>query len=176
MTHAFVYKWTNTSTQEYYIGVHKGTPDDGYIGSGKKFRLKYLSCPELFKREIIQSFSTYEDALIFEESLVTQEVISDKLCLNLKTGGSGGGVAGWASRVNTKQRVLNRKENARKRGISYCQHRIGTKFTEETKKILSEKAKSRPKVECPNCKKVGSISQMKQWHFLNCKELSVEVN
>ena len=35
MNEAFVYKWMN-DRGEYYIGVHTGTPEDGYIGSGLK--------------------------------------------------------------------------------------------------------------------------------------------
>lgn len=33
----FVYKWTNKLNGKWYIGSHKGTPDDGYIGSGVVF-------------------------------------------------------------------------------------------------------------------------------------------
>lgn len=33
----FVYVWINRTNGRYYIGSHKGTPDDGYIGSGKAF-------------------------------------------------------------------------------------------------------------------------------------------
>ena len=28
---SFVYEWTNKNTDMKYIGVHKGTPDDGYV-------------------------------------------------------------------------------------------------------------------------------------------------
>jgi len=33
----FIYKWTNLINGKMYIGSHKGTIDDGYIGSGKYF-------------------------------------------------------------------------------------------------------------------------------------------
>jgi len=42
--------------------------------------------------------------------------------------------------------------------------RKGIKFTEEHKEKL------RRKVECPHCGKIGGISQMKRWHFDNCKK------
>jgi len=35
----FVYVWFHKDTGRYYIGSHRGSPDDGYIGSGKHFRL-----------------------------------------------------------------------------------------------------------------------------------------
>jgi hypothetical protein len=50
---AFVYKWTNTETNKIYIGKHKGTPDDGYISSGKAFMAAYLTDPTKFERTII---------------------------------------------------------------------------------------------------------------------------
>ena len=93
---AFVYKWQNIQTGEYYIGVHKGSVDDGYIGSGKKFIAKYRSAPTAFKRTIIQKFKTYQDALALESQLVTKDLIlSDSSCLNLKPGGEGGGFSFW---------------------------------------------------------------------------------
>jgi hypothetical protein len=54
MTHeSFVYKWTNINTGKFYIGKHKGTPDDGYISSGKSFLDCYHAEPSMFKREIM---------------------------------------------------------------------------------------------------------------------------
>ena len=34
----FVYVWLNKLNGRYYIGSHKGSPDDGYTGSGKAFK------------------------------------------------------------------------------------------------------------------------------------------
>ena len=34
----FVYKWINNIDGKYYIGSHKGTKTDGYIGSGIVFK------------------------------------------------------------------------------------------------------------------------------------------
>ena len=39
----FVYRWTDTSNGMYYIGSHKGTPGDGYVGSGTWFMRAYKS-------------------------------------------------------------------------------------------------------------------------------------
>jgi len=43
--------------------------------------------------------------------------------------------------------------------------------TEETKQLMShkQKGKDRPKINCPYCLMVGEISNMKRWHFNNCK-------
>ena len=50
---SFVYKWTNINTGKFYIGKHLGTPDDGYISSGKAFLDCYWADPNMFKREIM---------------------------------------------------------------------------------------------------------------------------
>lgn len=42
------------------------------------------------------------------------------------------------------------------------------KHTEESKKMMR---KPKEKVICPNCHQVGGISQMKRWHFTNCKNI-----
>lgn len=168
---AFVYKWINIETNEYYVGVHKGSTNDGYIGSGKKFKAKYNKYPHLFKREIILECNSYDEALNVEKKLITEKTIeNDKLCLNLKPGGSGGGIPGWAKKVDFKKRVEIRKKNAKRNGISYGQHRVGSKWSDEIKQKLSKIAKNRKKIQCPYCSKIGPIPQMEQWHFRNCKE------
>ena len=49
----FVYRWIDTSNKMYYIGSHKGTPDDGYIGSGTWFMRAYSKRPDSFVRQIL---------------------------------------------------------------------------------------------------------------------------
>lgn len=44
--------------------------------------------------------------------------------------------------------------------------RYGVKHSEETKEKMR---KPKEKVKCPYCDKIGGISQMKRWHFDNCK-------
>jgi len=47
----------------------------------------------------------------------------------------------------------------------------GKKLSAETRKKQSEAmiGRSKPKLECPHCNKVGGAPAMKQWHFDNCK-------
>jgi hypothetical protein len=49
----FVYEWTDNTNGMKYIGLHKGCPLDGYIGSGTRFKKAYSQRPELFVRRII---------------------------------------------------------------------------------------------------------------------------
>ena len=45
-------------------------------------------------------------------------------------------------------------------------------FNDEVMKGFSErhKGKSKPKVECPHCKKMIAVNTSKRWHFDNCKD------
>jgi len=44
---------------------------------------------------------------------------------------------------------------------------FGKSQSDATRAKISEKAKR--KAECPNCGKIGSVSNMKRWHFDSCK-------
>lgn len=89
---AFVYVWYRNTTEEYYIGVHCGNPNDGYIGSGHIFKDKYKACPEEWVRKFVFPCGTYEEALTLESELVDEDLLRDVKCLNLKTGGNNGRV------------------------------------------------------------------------------------
>lgn len=66
----FVYRWTDTSNGMYYIGSHKGTPDDGYIGSGTWFKSAYKKRPNSFHREILYIGKDYREL----EEFILKEV------------------------------------------------------------------------------------------------------
>lgn len=51
---SFVYKWIDSFTGMMYIGVHKGTLDDGYVCSSKYMLEEYNKRPKDFSREILE--------------------------------------------------------------------------------------------------------------------------
>jgi group I intron endonuclease len=55
----FVYLWRNTENGKMYLGSHKGSIDDKYIGSGTYFKRAYKKNPELFERTIIYEGEDY---------------------------------------------------------------------------------------------------------------------
>lgn len=85
----FTYKTTNIINNKFYYGVHSTyNLDDGYIGSGKLFKLavrKYKK--ENFKREIISFYDTRKDAAFAESLLITEEMVNDVNCYNVNFGG-----------------------------------------------------------------------------------------
>lgn len=78
----FVYKWVDSSNGMWYIGSHKGNPDDGYIGSGTRFTNAYSKRPESFNRQIIYIGSDYREL----EDFILEELdaANDTKSYNLK--------------------------------------------------------------------------------------------
>jgi len=88
----YFYKITNIINGNFYYGIHKtNNLNDGYLGSGKRiqYALKKYGI-ENFEKEIVEFFDTYEESLNFESEFVTENLILDPSCYNLKKGGSGG--------------------------------------------------------------------------------------
>jgi hypothetical protein len=52
-----------------YVGTHKGTPDDGYVCSGKLMIEEYNKRPHDFKREVM-AFGSYNDMINFETKIL----------------------------------------------------------------------------------------------------------
>jgi hypothetical protein len=87
-----VYLTTNIVNNKIYVGVHKTENSnifDGYFGNGLSLKDQYyLNHPKEpfhyavkkygfknFKREVIKSFKTIEEALALEEEIVNEEFI-----------------------------------------------------------------------------------------------------
>ncbi len=88
----FLYKTTCQISGRFYVGVHSTFDlDDGYLGSGTILK-NSLKCHGVknHKREILEFFT--DPALMFarEREIITEEFISDPLCMNIKVGGNGG--------------------------------------------------------------------------------------
>lgn len=84
----FVYKTTNTKNGKFYIGVHGGERDDGYLGSGKLIKLAIKKHgASSFIREIIHEYDTLECALMKESEIVNEDFIKREDTYNLVLGG-----------------------------------------------------------------------------------------
>ena len=64
----FIYEWTNKLDGMKYLGSHKGTINDGYTGSGRRFEnAKNKYGIENFKRSIVEYIEKEEDILVREQ-------------------------------------------------------------------------------------------------------------
>ena len=122
-----IYKTINLINGKIYIGVHK---ENGkfYLGSGKLLKQaieKYGI--DNFKKEILFSYETSEDAYKKEYQIVDEEFINRKDTYNIMTGGFGGGTPTIESR---NKRSVSLKGNIRP-------DLIGKKRTIEQRKRMS---------------------------------------
>lgn len=88
----YIYKTTCNVTGRYYIGMHStDNLNDGYMGSGKRlwFSINYHG-KENHHKEILEYCNSREELKKREAEMVTEELITEDLCMNLMTGGQGG--------------------------------------------------------------------------------------
>lgn len=88
----YLYKTTNLINNKYYYGLHStSNMNDGYLGSGTYLRSSIRKYGKNnFKREIIKMFDNREELILAEEELITDNVVNELLCMNLKLGGDAG--------------------------------------------------------------------------------------
>lgn len=121
-----VYKTTNLINGKCYIGVHRTFfLEDGYIGNGIKLQSDAIRINkrnnilfakavvkygyENFKREILFSFNTYEEALAKEKELVNKDFIKSNNNYNVREGGFSNG--DFKRSCSTKVQLSRTKTN-----------------------------------------------------------------
>ena len=83
---AFVYRWRNQKTREWYIGYHKGTADDGYICSSRIARPRIQREPTLWTRKILR-WGSHREMIELERRLLTRlQARTNPLSLNRSNG------------------------------------------------------------------------------------------
>jgi hypothetical protein len=122
-----IYRVTNILNGRYYIGMHSTTNiQDEYLGSGKRIKAEVKKYgKENFTKEIIEVLPSRQSLMLREAELVTTELLSDPLCLNLKNGGEGG----W-DHIDSAA--------IEKRARSISKSKIGVKQSSEHRKAISE--------------------------------------
>lgn len=163
----YIYKTTCNITGNWYIGMHStGNKNDSYLGSGKRLRYsvrKYGS--ENHTKEIISYHNTRELLIEAEILFITDDMVLDKNCMNLKLGGCGGFISEehkikflegrkWGMVVGNKKAVSLRKDTKLKKQhvdkivasrIKYFETNDGTfknkTHSKETKQKMSESSK-----------------------------------
>ena len=116
MTVHFVYMWFDKSRKMFYVGQHSGSYDDQYTASSRWLAGEIKYRPQDFKRRIIKSFSTKNEAQKYEGyllSLISESEWSIKY-YNSKQG-KPKGIKPWnAGKKNPyKQSTLDKMSKAR---------------------------------------------------------------
>jgi group I intron endonuclease len=133
----FIYQITNLKNNRFYIGQHRCDGeflDSNYYGSGVAIvRAVKKHGIQNFKREVLVE-CTSEAALNFMESVyVGMELVNDKKCYNLKTGGMGGSGLRHSEESKAKMSASGKGK----------QSRLGKSHSEESKAKMSASAKGK---------------------------------
>jgi len=148
----YLYLITNLVNNKIYIGVHKTNDlNDGYMGSGKIIiqAIKKYGINN-FKKTILETFDTYEDALSKEKEIVNEEFLREENTYNLKLGGVGGFEFINKNKLNHTQEAIDKRNNTLRNNYSTGKTTRmskelnpfwGKHHTDETKSIISKNTK-----------------------------------
>ena len=94
MMESFVYKWTHKPSLDWYIGYHKGIPNDGYISSSVYVKTQVSKNPEAWERTIVDYGTNQEMYELESEILQLFDARSDMRSLNGHNN-TNGAMPGW---------------------------------------------------------------------------------
>ena len=130
---AFVYLWYDSRNKMFYLGKHKGTPDDGYTHSSNMWQqFNSDSVPEGVKRRVL-TYGSDKDMYELETKLL----------------------------LNRKEKCWDRYYNASIRDKFYRPPESYTPRSEETKRKMSESLKGRKFTESHKRKMSESLKGRK---------------
>lgn len=144
----YVYKITNLKNNKIYIGVrtHPDPANDKYMGSGTCIqKVIEIEGIKYFKKEILDSFSTREEAEEYESSFLTEDFINDPKTYNIYcTNGLNGYKHGFRKDLwyDYYDEIRNRYKNGEpcnQLGLYYkCDKNTIRKIIEDIKRTNSE--------------------------------------
>lgn len=150
------YRTVNKVNGNYYYGVRTLVRDnDPYLGSGIRLKeavKKYGK--ESFIREDLIIFNTFKEALEWERVTITEELLKDPRCYNLKPGGAGGSLP-WSEEKKkevVEKGIYKKSEETKNRQSKAAIERFKTEpgtfkgkhHTEELKKYFSIQRTEKP--------------------------------
>lgn len=172
---AFVYCWTDHKTNKLYVGVHKGSTDDGYVCSSKVMMKEYKKRQQDFTRQIVAE-GTDLDCRALESSILKS--VDAKMNESFYNMHNNDGNFYWKGPRGPFSEEHKAKLAAAKRGRKISKEhadklhagrrasknspehaaaiiasRIGTKHTKEAKLKMSENRKNNPR-----CAELASIA------------------
>jgi hypothetical protein len=183
MIEAFVYCWTDKSTNKLYVGSHKGSIDDGYICSSKYMMVEYKKRPDDFSRQIVAEGDLKDIRKLEAKILQAVNARLDEQFYN-KHDNDGFYFDGWKKGEFTeehrekmsaakkgkkiseshRQNILNNrvgKKNSPEHKAALVASRVGSKHSENAKKKMSESRKNNPMVK-ELASRAGKISAEKR--------------
>lgn len=109
----YIYKTTCLVTERYYIGMHSTNDlNDGYYGSGQRLWFSINKHgKENHKTEILEFLPDRNSLKNREREIVNEELLGDKMCMNLGLGGQGG----WLNEEHKRKNIKAFSEGGNKK-------------------------------------------------------------
>ena len=163
MKYHYIYKITclcGSLKDHYYIGKHttEAIPENcGYAGSGKiinNYFKKYGKIKDkTYTIEILEKNLDKHSNAEREKAILNNKFQTDSLCLNLKTGGDGGGAKGLKRSAETRKKISDSLKGNPKlshKGKNHPMYGKHVSLTDEqrAKLSLALKGKKRTQAEC----------------------------
>ena len=123
----YTYRIDNLINGKYYIGKHSSESlDDKYMGSGPLIKAAIAKYGMTnFKKTILKTFSTSEEAFEHEAQIVTMAEVNDPMCYNIQPGGKGGQKRftdeELKERALERQKKYNQRPEVKERQKEYLQ-------------------------------------------------------
>ncbi len=191
----YTYRITNLLENKHYIGVRTSkcepTEDLGFdyfsSSTDKEFLMEQKINYQDFEYGVLGTFDTRKQALEHEIELHDLFDVgansnfynkSKQTAVGFDTAGMTGEKCwkfGTKSSDITRQRISDNHadmsgENNPMYGKRGCETGMGGKtHTIESKQLMKIQCLKKEKIKCPHCGLIGQNSNMKRWHFDNCK-------
>ena len=188
MTIPYTYFLFNKITGQKYYGVRYAnncTPEElwcTYFSSSKYVKeLLETHGKDSFEYEVRKTFKTAHEARSWEERVLRKlDILNNDIWLNKN-------VCGKFLKEGPQSKEHKEKRLAKIRGVNHPFYGktgtfAGKKHTEESLQKMKVPKKNKDnmkfnqnnstRVSCPHCGKEGQLTNMKRWHFSNCKTQS----
>jgi hypothetical protein len=139
MTIAYVYKWTNIESLQWYVGSRTRKnchPNDGYICSSKTVKPMIIENKNLWKREIISTGNPQDMRMLEQEILTLFDAVSDLRSLNRHNANDKFNGSVNAGKKKDPDHALKLRKNLFKQNSVYRKGKLGT-FTDKKHSLES---------------------------------------
>ena len=178
MTQAYLYRWTELSTNKWYVGSRyaKGChPEDGYICSSKYVKPLIIAKPDDWTREVLVIADRKYIRELEVNYLKLLNAVKDKQSYNKHYGGATFMNDGEPYSDETKRKISESLKGSKHPffGKTCTDERREAiiKGTTGVKKTTTEKMrKPKRKDQCPHCGIWASGGNLAKWHLDKCKE------
>ena len=136
----YTYKTTCRVTGRFYVGMHStDNADDGYIGSGDQLQASIKKHgKDAHTKQILGTYPTRDQLKLAEKALITEDLLKDRMCMNMAPGGGGGRLPGFKHDAAARQKISEAaKARDQSINVKISQTLLGRKNPEHSERQLA---------------------------------------